>query len=239
MGDLPKWMRDHPRTTAAVVLQNLLPLVGVLAFGWSVALVLALYWFETVVVLLFTLLAGLIAGNEPDPRDEEGRLTKPIQYHLNQTNWRFELPFSGPTVYVRNVPVVFKSGLFLGFFLAFQGLILKGYVSELSGSAFVAFDWWVALAAVTVVAGKAGEFHSEQFVDRQYRDRSAIRQVLALFPRIFVLYAVLIFGGIFALEVTSVPLGTDVRFVAVLVAIKAPVELGLSIPASEAGASPA
>jgi hypothetical protein len=46
------------------VAANLLPVVGVLAWGWDVFLVLVLYWFETVIVAFWTVV-GIACG----PRD--------------------------------------------------------------------------------------------------------------------------------------------------------------------------
>lgn len=46
-----------------VALPNLLPILGVLAWGWDVFLVLVLYWFETVIVAFWTILR--VARGEP------------------------------------------------------------------------------------------------------------------------------------------------------------------------------
>jgi hypothetical protein len=53
MGEL----REVPRASlAALLLANLVPLVGVLAFGWDLGLVLLLYWGESAVIFVFSIL---------------------------------------------------------------------------------------------------------------------------------------------------------------------------------------
>jgi hypothetical protein len=48
---------------AALVAANLLPLVGAVAFGWDLGLILLLYWAESAIILLFSLVkVGLVAG---------------------------------------------------------------------------------------------------------------------------------------------------------------------------------
>lgn len=56
---LPSWddVRQAPRLSLATLLAaNLLPVVGVLAWGWDLGLILLLYWLESAVILVFSLI---------------------------------------------------------------------------------------------------------------------------------------------------------------------------------------
>lgn len=56
---LPSWedLRQAPRLSLATLLvANVLPIVGVLAWGWDLGLILLLYWLESAVILVFSLI---------------------------------------------------------------------------------------------------------------------------------------------------------------------------------------
>jgi hypothetical protein len=53
---------DRKRAYAFILISNLVPVVGVVFFGWSVFSLIMLYWFESLAVGLFNLLAMLTAG---------------------------------------------------------------------------------------------------------------------------------------------------------------------------------
>lgn len=64
-GGSPPWV------VAALVAANATPILGVLWWGWSTFDLLLLYWFETGVIGLFTLVQLLLTEG-PDPRPERG-----------------------------------------------------------------------------------------------------------------------------------------------------------------------
>ena len=52
----------HRRELVAVVVVNILPLVGVGVLGWNISALVVLYWFELAVIFLFAVLRALFAG---------------------------------------------------------------------------------------------------------------------------------------------------------------------------------
>lgn len=48
--------QDLPATVWVLLASNLVPLVGVVAFGWDLGLLLLLYWAESAVILVFSLI---------------------------------------------------------------------------------------------------------------------------------------------------------------------------------------
>ena len=58
----PVKTKPSPLATAALVASNLIPLVGVAAFGWDVRSLLALYWAENIVVAIWAIARMLRVG---------------------------------------------------------------------------------------------------------------------------------------------------------------------------------
>jgi hypothetical protein len=83
-----EWRVDPRRllTPAGMLaaISNLLPIVGVLAWGWDVFLVLVLYWFETVAIAFMTVLRVAYGSPEEAARftDESGRAWSSIPLAL-------------------------------------------------------------------------------------------------------------------------------------------------------------
>src|SRR5438105_3002112 len=58
------WLEALPGSAAVLVAANLVPLVGVLLFGWSLATILVLYWAESGVVGLLNIPKILLARGD-------------------------------------------------------------------------------------------------------------------------------------------------------------------------------
>jgi hypothetical protein len=56
----------HRRELVAVVVVNILPLVGVGVLGWNISALVVLYWFELAVIFLFAVLRALFAGRRSE-----------------------------------------------------------------------------------------------------------------------------------------------------------------------------
>lgn len=213
----------YPRTTASVAVANLAPLAGVLFFGWSVGLVLVLYWLESGVVLLFTLLAGLVASEPSDTSNDQL-----ILHGLVESDRRLELGSGGPAIWVRNVPVVLTMALIFGIFWVVHGAFVGVFVAVL-GAGDLAVDWWLWLALLSVVLGQAEEVYSEQVVDRQYQTTSAKDQITGIFGRTIVLHVTLVLGGFLLFGALAVAPGGGAALLALFVALKAPYEFALRV----------
>lgn len=61
----------------SLVLFNLVPLIGVLFFGWSLAAIMVLYWFENVIIGFFNVVKMIVAqGKSPKTQLRSGN--KPV-----------------------------------------------------------------------------------------------------------------------------------------------------------------
>lgn len=222
--ELRRLVFEYPRTATAVVFVNLVPLLGVLVGGWSVGLVLVFYWFETGIVLAFSLVAGLIAAEPADTSDDDL-----ILHGLVESDARMRLRPEGPALHVRNVPVVLSIGVALGFFWVGHGIFVWFFAVPLAGGGGFALDYWVWLALGGVVVGQASEFYSEQFVDGQYRHTDAKALTTSVIVRTVILHVTLVLGGVFVVFAAIVFPQSGAFLLAVLVTLKVPYDFAIRV----------
>jgi len=75
--------RSHPWAVAALVAVNLIPLVGVLAFGWRLSDLMLLYWIENGIIGAFTVLKILTSRVPTEGGETTGRpLLVPVSHRL-------------------------------------------------------------------------------------------------------------------------------------------------------------
>ena len=191
-----------------VVATNLLPLAGVVGFGWRVGSLLAVYWIEVAVLVLAHSAAAMFAerpivlegrsfyitGYDEDAERDEVWESEPEPIHL--VSWL-------PPVYRRNARVVRRSlGVFAFLLLPFLPLGLDAF-SYLTPT--------VGVAAVGVCGAQVAEVRREFFADRAYEERSpymvveAAQRVVFFYIAIGLLTVVPVTFGIFAVEAALAP----------------------------------
>lgn len=137
---------ERTLTLAALFGVNLLPVVGVFAFGWNAMAVLFLYWIEAGVVLAREAFEGLFASLPTGPAGQSYLLPfEELQSKLgcvSPVEWL-------PPVYPRNVPVALNA---VGFVVVFWPLVGVGlYALGSDGLLPPGTGVTVALAAVAVL----------------------------------------------------------------------------------------
>ena len=193
---------------AVVVATNLLPLAGVVGFGWRVGELLAVYWIEVAVLVIAHSAAAMFAerpirlegrsfyitGYDEDAERDEVWEREPEPIRL--VSWL-------PPIYRRNFRVVRRSlGVFV--FLLFP-LVAVGWdaLSYLTPT--------VGLAALGVCGAQVAEVRREFFADRAYEERSpymvveAAQRVVLFYIVIGLLTVVPVTFGIFAIEAALAP----------------------------------
>ena len=192
-----------------VLATNLLPLAGVVAFGWRVGELLAVYWIEVAVMVLAYSGAAMFAErpidledrsfyvvgySEDTEIDEEVWGTEPEPIHL--VSWL-------PPIYRRNASVAVRSlGVFA--FLAFPLFgVGWGAISYLTPT--------VALATLGVCGAQVAEVRWEFFAERAYEERSpymvveAAQRVVFFYFAVGILTVVPVTLGIFVIEAALAP----------------------------------
>jgi hypothetical protein len=193
---------------ALVVATNLLPLAGVVGFGWRVGELLAVYWIEVAVLVLAHAAAAMFAerpivledrsfyitGYDEDAERDDVWERDPKPIHL--VSWL-------PPIYRRNFRVVRRSLGVFAFLLV--PLVPVGWdaLSYLTPT--------VGLATLGVCGAQVAEVRREFFADRAYEERSpymvveAAQRVVFFYFVIGMLTVVPVTIGVFAVEAALAP----------------------------------
>ena len=205
---------SSPVAVGALVVANLLPLAGVLWFGWGVFDVLAVYWVESGVVGLLNVPKILLARGESEG---DATFTATVNGRpLDLSGPDESALVDGPRVYAANVPVAAFFVVHYGIFWVVHGVFVLFGLPAFAGASVGRVDVGAALlGGAAMVASHAGSF-VVNFVGREeYRDVSSARQMSAPYRRVFVLHLTVVFGASLV-----VSFGSPVVLVALLVALK-------------------
>jgi hypothetical protein len=119
-----------------LIAANVVPLIGVLAFGWQVATLLAVYWAETGVIGLYTLIkiimAGADAGEEENQKSDTWILTgyKVFIAGFFCVHFGGFMLGHGAFLFLLFADMAPSAGFnFSGFFLAVLGLLISHGIS--------------------------------------------------------------------------------------------------------------
>lgn len=152
---------------AGALAANVLPLVGVLAWGWDLAALLVLYGVEGVVTAAVAAPKALFA--EQRPGVPLGAADFPLR-ELRDKRGGVRLRAGWPPVYPRNLP--FALGLAGGFLFAWTAVVAL-VLADFAGAALDSLSASVALSALAVAAARVGEFRTEYLGEGEYADVSA------------------------------------------------------------------
>ena len=228
-------------TTSVVLLVavNLVPLAGVLLWGWNVATLLVLYWVENGIVGALNVPKMLLASgpDEPASRAVDVRGLGPVTVARSGMTAKAALvPFFivhygifwlVHGVFVFTLPLFFGAGSLTGPGLPFD-------LTTLPDGSTIAFDTApvttgpdlgaVAWGAIGLAISHVGSF-AINFVGRgEYRRVSAARQMFAPYGRLVILHLTILFGAF-----VSLAIGSPIGAIVVLVLLKTGLDLGLHV----------
>jgi len=193
----------------ALVVANLIPLIGVLFFGWSVWNILVIYWLENGIVGLINVLKMAVATGD--------EVTPGVTFMVNGR------PATSAT----------KMGL-IPFFIVHYGifwfvhgifvLTLPAFFSLMSDDGMTLDLGPVVFAALGLAISHGLSFWWNFLHGGEYRRTAAAALMFAPYRRLVALHITIIFGA-FAVMFTGAPAAA----VAVLVAIKTAIDLGLHL----------
>lgn len=125
-----KTTRPRALELAAVVLANLLPLLGVLFGDWSVAALLVVYWVELGGLLFWGTVKALLA-RRPPAHSEDMLLAGATRHKRG----RISLPFTSHSILVAPIPAIAVAVPFLGFLWLIIGAGVMGFAAAAVGDA--------------------------------------------------------------------------------------------------------
>ncbi|MEA2537048.1 MAG: hypothetical protein QOF11_1282 [Chloroflexota bacterium] len=193
----------------ALVVANLVPLVGVLFFGWNVWTILIVYWLENGVVGVFNVLKMWRAGGPYLPG-------------------RFQMTFNGrPAEDASKAGLIGFFSLHYGIFWTVHGVFVlafaAGAFSVESGAPTGGPSAWTILVALFALFVSHGLSYRLNYIGRgEYLHTSTAGQMFAPYGRLIVLHVTIIVGAI-AISTTGAPEAA----VVILVALKTLLDLGL------------
>jgi hypothetical protein len=213
-----------PAAIALLIGSNLLPLVGVLFWGWNLWSILILYWIENGIVGAINIPKMLLARGDGASAvsSSGGRIFLVgffcvhygIFWFVHGIFVWFALPlFAGFRAAVEEPGVTFTPG---GFEL--PGLF-TGTVTS-SGPRAELFVW----GAIALLVSHLASFFLNYIGRREYLTRSVAVQMFAPYARVVVLHLTILFGGI----ITAF-LGQPIGALVVLVVLKTVLDLALHL----------
>lgn len=195
---------------AALVIANLIPLVGVLLFGWSVWNILVIYWLENGIVGFINVLKMTSATGE----DVRGSAV--------------DLVINGqPATAMSKVALVPFFVVHYGIFWFVHGIFVLTLPAFLSLASDIPMELGIGpvLAAAVALAISHGLSFWWNFLHGgEYRRTTPAALMFAPYRRLIVLHLTIIFGAM-AVMFTGAP----VAAVAILVAIKTALDLGFHL----------
>ena len=165
----------------AVVAVNLLPLVGVIGWGWNLGTLLALYWLESVATVFLAALKSLFA--ERGSTGMPSRVEPLHELRAKRGGWR---PYNRwPPVYPRNVPI---AASILGVWVVAVLPLSMFYWLSLDLSASLSAGLFLGVGALAF--SHAAEFVTDYIGGAEYRGVSAAE--LAATPALLSIVVLLI-----------------------------------------------
>jgi Family of unknown function (DUF6498) len=227
MERLVAWYRVSSSAAAvvALVVANLVPLVGVLFFGWSVWAILIVYWLENGIVGVFNVLKMAYASGDGTEAETGNSLRMSINGRPANTMAKAAMiPF-----------FVMHYGIFWlvhGVFVLTLPLFgaIAGDDDMTTGTTVGA----ILFAAVALTISHGLSFWWNFLVRGEYRHVTAASQMFAPYGRLMVLHITIIFGAL-AISFTGAP----VAAVAVLVALKIALDVGFHLAEHRSAGHPA
>ena len=159
---------------------NLVPLVGVFAFDWTVEFLMVAYWIETGLYAATVLLKSLTARGTDDPEE----FPDTDDFFFEWSNWQVTL---------------FYAVFFVPFYITAGGII-QGAGFFISG-----LTTPLVLSIMGFATAQAGRFYAEHIQTGQYKRHGPLKFGAGLFTRVFALQY-LFLGGIFVALVVGSPL---------------------------------
>jgi hypothetical protein len=185
-----------PSETIAVIVANALPLVGVVAFGWELAALVLLYWFELGIISFWALVRALFAGR-PSEFDSDPL----IGSALASKRTMIPIPFTDLGIRLSTLPVLAVAVPILTLVWFFVGVTTVGVVGpETFDSAALEL---IVLSAVGIFLSEGASTLVKYFYRQEYREHSAQTAIRGIFTR----GAVIGVGGL--LTATFVGLAAD------------------------------
>ena len=196
-----------------LVAVNLVPLAGVLFFGWSLFSILVLYWAENGVVGFFNVLKIAKARRPPSGDSKITFNGRPVTGGSKSLYVLFFIFHYGLFWVVHGVFVIVLFGVYDGTFFEPEPSAASNPFAELDG-------WGVTIALVSLFVSHWVSFEVNFLGRREYEEVSPDEQMLKPYSRVVVLHGTILGGGFLASY-----LGEPLAALVVMVVLKIALDL--------------
>lgn len=221
-------------SVALLVVMNLIPLAGVLWWGWNVYSLLVLYWIENGIIGVINVPKILRAEGEVLATGPQLRVNGALARSRGAIVAFFVMHYGifwiGHGIFVFLFPLFVGMGSMFGSFgpgfepsFGPDGTPVIPSLVPPAADPGLRFDV-IALGAVALAISHGASYVLNYIGRGEYRTASPLGQTFAPYPRLVALHLTILFGAF-----ASIALGSPVGAVAVLVAIKIIVDLALHL----------
>jgi len=180
---------------ATLIGANIVPLIGVLLFGWSIFMILFMYWLENVVVGIYNVLKIAKLKLRINPESESVKI-------LKKKNEKSVKNLGSCAKAVMIIFFIFHFGLFT--FVHGVFVVAVFYPEGLHFADFASDGFWMFI----VLMISHGFSYVQNFLGKKEYEKMNMGQVfVAPYSRVIVMHLVVIFGAICALQFGA-PLGS-------------------------------
>jgi hypothetical protein len=179
-----------------LILANLVPILGIIFFGWSLLSILALYWTESVIIGFFNVLKMLSCKSLISKKQKIENSHKYADYSK-----LFLIPF-----------FIVHYGLFTivhGVFILVISMISSGTGSF---NLFLLFSS-VPLASLSLFISHGISFFQNYIGKKEYENVSIVQLLFAPYKRVVIMHLVILLG-MFVILITGAPVYVAILFVA-------------------------
>lgn len=215
-------------SVAALTAANLVPLAGVLLYGWDAAVIVLLYWTENLVIGFYTVLKMALVRVDR-PAHHLGKLLAIPFFCVHfggfcAVHGLFLLAFfkvGGP------MGSLFPQGTWLGPLVFLQ--LLASVIGRLWESGPPGMEWPV----LGLLISHGISFVQNYLLGREYASLTPERVMVQPYGRIVLLHVTIIAGG-----VPVMLLGSPVPLLCILIGLKVVIDIGLHVRSHRAALSP-
>lgn len=162
------------KSVQVLILANLLPLLGVLLFDWSLFAVMYLYWFENVIIGLFNMMRMSRA---------EGKLDETNEAKLNNETYTRD----------KRGALIFFFLIHYGIFTIIHGVFVTSFFGTMSGQIILPPE--IALGTIALLMSHAFSYYTNFIRQGEYKRVSETQLFIQPYKRVIILHVTIIFGG--------------------------------------------
>ena len=172
-------------STLSLIFVNLIPLYGVLTYGWNIHTLMILYWMENVIIGVFTVIKMLKAEGFADPRSY-------VKVSLN----------GKPMSYFSHATSIVKRSFFIPFFMMHFGTFtLVHGIFTLILFYSPEINWLgIGISFLSMIASHAMSYFTNFLGNQEYKKVSVEYLFVSPYPRVIVMHLTVILGAMFVLN---------------------------------------